>query len=1102
MVAAIVSAAISAVGAAATGATLGASLAVAGLSIVGSALNGGFRKPKAPAAFDFQTLEKDRTLVVRSSVEPRRYVYGRANVSGPLVFARTTGDKNEILHMVIPLAAHQIESVDEVYLNDRLVTDDNFGAKSDPTQSTTQREFITVNGGNPGSGIANFEVTINGTLFSTPTLNTGNNLADVINMVNNLYNEIVGDAGYAGENYTVSTQLMRQTEDNELSHIMIEGKNPTDPFEVTSVPQGFGNRLSTDTMYAHQTASNQVVGWTFWPTGKPPQDPPAYTPPPDPGEGDQFYESEFVRINVHLGEDDQLADGNLVSEVAEWTSNHRLRGIAYMYLRIKYDEDRFATGVPNVKAVIKGKNDIFDPRTSTTGYTTNPALCMRDYVSSEYGLNMSSAEIDDTSFIAAANVCDEQVAIDVGGTLQDRYQMNGTFQVDLRPFDIMEDIASAMAGAFYSSQGKYVCLAGAYRTPTVSLDEDDLRGPLEVTSNTPRASLYNAMKGVYANPNDDWQPVDFPPVTNSTYETQDGSERIYKDIELPFTIDPIMAQRIAKLHLEKSRQGITVSFPCKDTAIELRPWDTVNLTIDKYGWTNKVFRVEDVTYQPAGGMDLLLQEESSASYDWAYGDATTVDPAPDTDLNNPFEQPPAPTGLTVEEELYQTNPTSGVKSRAVLTWTAPTGVTVLGYEAGWKLAADPETSWVDTNTALTRQEFNDTQLDTYDFRVRAINSLGIKSDWAYLRTDLQGLLDPPGDVQNFTLIRNGSNADLSWDLSTDLDVLIGGNVKLRYSVDTSATWGSAQDLALVPGNATQTSQNLFAGVYFAKFVDASGVESENAAAIITDTSNVINQNVVANLPQDPDFDGALTNMSYDAGNQEICLDGSGLFEAASGDFDDFPGVFDAAGGFATSGQYVYDVSGVDYFDLGAVYTSKLIQSVVYRVDDPNNLFDLATGQFDSRTGLFDNVDPSDGNVQVQHRLTNDDPTGSPTWSAWAATGLGDYTFRAAQFRAVVTSTDSTKQVCVEELDMQIDMQDRVAAQDGVSIPAIGTTITFSNAFYNVPSVGITINSGSAGDTPVLTNVTTDGFDIQLFDTSNVAVARNVNWVAVGYGFKT
>ena len=165
MVAAIVSAAISAVGAAATGATLGASLAVAGLSIVGSALNGGFRKPKAPAAFDFQTLEKDRTLVVRSSVEPRRYVYGRASVSGPLVFARTTGDKNEILHMVIPLAAHQIESVDEVYLNDRLVTDDNFGAKSDPTQSTQQREFITVNGGNPGSGIANFEVTINARYF-------------------------------------------------------------------------------------------------------------------------------------------------------------------------------------------------------------------------------------------------------------------------------------------------------------------------------------------------------------------------------------------------------------------------------------------------------------------------------------------------------------------------------------------------------------------------------------------------------------------------------------------------------------------------------------------------------------------------------------------------------------------------------------------------------------------------------------------------------------------------------------------------------------------------------------------------------------------------
>ena len=72
-----------------------------------------------------------------------------------------------------------------------------------------------------------------------------------------------------------------------------------------------------------------------------------------------------ARIKKHLGFDDQLADANLVSDVTQWTTNHRLRGRAYLYVRLDFDSDIYPNGVPNVTAEIKGKK-LFDIRQAST----------------------------------------------------------------------------------------------------------------------------------------------------------------------------------------------------------------------------------------------------------------------------------------------------------------------------------------------------------------------------------------------------------------------------------------------------------------------------------------------------------------------------------------------------------------------------------------------------------------------------------------------------------------------------------------------------------------------------------------------------------------
>jgi hypothetical protein len=67
-----------------------------------------------------------------------------------------------------------------------------------------------------------------------------------------------------------------------------------------------------------------------------------------------------------------------VAEVADWTSDHRLRGIAYLYVRLAFLNAHFKQ-VPQVSAIVRGKK-LTDTRTGQTVYSPNPALIARDYL--------------------------------------------------------------------------------------------------------------------------------------------------------------------------------------------------------------------------------------------------------------------------------------------------------------------------------------------------------------------------------------------------------------------------------------------------------------------------------------------------------------------------------------------------------------------------------------------------------------------------------------------------------------------------------------------------------------------------------------------------
>ncbi|MFD2101870.1 phage tail protein [Tabrizicola soli] len=280
---------------------------------------------------------------------------------------------------------------------------------------------------------------------------------------------------------------------------------------------------------------------------------------------------------------------------AKWTAAHRLAGAA-LYLRLTYDPDAFPGGIPNITVDIEGKDDVLDPRSGTRGYSENPALCLADYLAHPaYGLGAGIGAADGVeraSLIEAANICDEIVHLASGG-VERRYSCNGVVSLAETPKTIIEGLLSAMAGRVAVQGGSWRIHAGAYRLPEVTLGADDVRaGGLVLATRVSQSENFNAVRGQFVSPENDWQPDDFPAYASEAYLAEDGGERKWRDISLPFTISAATAQRLAKIELERARRQMTVKLAGKLAAWRAGVGETVMLSYARWGFAAKPFEVQ------------------------------------------------------------------------------------------------------------------------------------------------------------------------------------------------------------------------------------------------------------------------------------------------------------------------------------------------------------------------------------------------------------------------------------------------------------------------------------------------------------------------------
>jgi len=803
-----------------------------------------------------------------------------------------------------------------------------------------------------------------------------------------------------------------------------------------------------------------------------------------------------LRINKHLGSSSQSADADLVSEDSAWTVNHTARGVAYIYIRAEFDTSVFPQGLPIFSAIVKGKK-VFDPRSSATAWSANAALCLRDYLISDYGLGVSEAtEINNTIFSAAANVCDENVTLSAGGT-EKRYTVNGSFVTALPPDDVITDLVASMAGTIFYSQGQWGVKAGEFTSSVLALTEDDLRSNLQVNTRNSRRDNFNAVSGMFAGAETDYQPSDFPPITSSVFETVDGGERVIQDIPLPFTNTSSMAQRIAKIALYKNREQLTLSGTFGLRALQLQIGDIISLTNTRLGFSSKTFEVADwrfgISQDKALEVTMTLREISSAVYDWS-AEETAFD-LNATTLPSATQVPTV--GLGVDFDLRVVN-------------QAAVGVLIIDVTANEPFAVEFEAQYKrtsDTNYISVGKQrnglFEVTGLgdDQYDVRARAFNSFGAAGPFTTTAgQQLTAFASPPDNVTNFTGNVTGSALNLSWTPVSNADL---SHYKVRFSSETSgASYQNAVDIVdkiARPANTAVVPAKT--GTYFIKAVDKIGGVSAAAASfvVLVDPNNVENFNAIQTIQEDPVFAGARSNVVVleDSEGDYLALDTVDQFDSGTGNFDDGLGLFDGFSGTVTSGTYDFNTT----VDFGEVYTSRIYPK--FKVDylDYVNDFDSATGLFDARLGDFDG-DPAQFDVtsaRFELRHTNDDPSGSPTYTAYQPFIVADITARAMQFRCILECTNGAASPAIRELRAEIDMPERT--QSEVDITFTGTkSVTFPTKFKGVPAIGLSLANLADGERYVITNKTRAGFDIEVFSGGSTSTnSVTLDYVAKGFG---
>ncbi|CAH1387014.1 phage tail protein [Candidatus Nitrotoga sp. M5] len=748
-----------------------------------------------------------------------------------------------------------------------------------------------------------------------------------------------------------------------------------------------------------------------------------------------------VTATHYTGAPGQTADATLIAAFAAMgiTYADTLDGIAYSVFQVPVD---VSSGLPQFAAEIKGF-EVYDPRTLTTAWSDNPALCLADFIASaSYGLNRTT---DSASVEDAADECDEVVGANARRRLNLVIDKVATTRQHL-------EALRAYAGCFIVETGGNLKLVPdrPRATDHTVTGSDIMFGSLKLS----RLGVQDVPTVVDVR----WTDTSVTPwIERSAIAYADGviagtTPRRESQISLPGIHLYSQAYREAVERLNHfALEDLEAEWTGFDEASAILPGHIVSLT-HPVGLTAKLMRVVDATAVSAGRWRIKAREYDPA----AYSDDVVSEPTySDTSLPSPAN-PDAVTGLVLTEEVYQmANGTWTTRIKAE--WDAADypyirHYRVEVYQLGELIySGTPETPIYRTPPVQ--------ELVAYVVKVSVVSTIGAVGTVAQADIDILGKYLVPSDVPELTVFEAGGSVYMAWNPAVDVDIW---RYEIRYGI-VSGDWESATLLDRV--DALRLTTNTIATgtwVAYVKALDSVGLYS-NAAASATFT---VTSDAAAFLVDTYNSDTpTLTNMAeydlFDGVRNWVTEDGVAFATKCSANLD-------------------------TYTDPLATYHSSLTSEWLGESAD----FGLLVGG--QWTGTA-SVSALNGSIASSMGFSDDGTT-------WAyQSGLSHrISSRFARLKHQALTT-STLKASVPTQSIRLDAVPREEVGASTSSASGPITITLDNVYVAVKRIIITPEGTTARsstyDNIVMSSPTT--FDVYIFNDAGVKIASPFRWAFQG-----
>lgn len=482
--------------------------------------------------------------------------------------------------------------------------------------------------------------------------------------------------------------------------------------------------------------------------------------------GDKFHYELFT------GSSTQTVCSTLHEAIPDW--NDPKKNTAYIYVRLEYDSNLFS-GLPDVTMIIDGMKDIYDPETEITGFTRNPALIARDFMTRRRGgMGISADRIDDDFTIEAKNYCEEK------GWLCDLVLNDSTVASDM-----LESILITFRGSVLFSSDCYKIKFSDidFESPVLEVDDDlivESNGETTLTITQP--SIFDTPNAVilkWTNPEKKYTSDEYQ-LADLNLQSSDGYVREENYNVLGMT-DNANVIKMANYFLERARINKTASFSAHPLLAQIEPHDLITVSHRRPGWYSKIMRATSVSLDFDGNVALSLIEEDALIYDDSYN--LVEHTFYDTNLPNPSDPVPPVSNVSISEEIYFFRGRSF--TRLIVSWNPPLNYPWFDFVDVWVNIG--EAGWKYQTTARAEYMIDPVQEgEIYNVKLVSNSIWGTKEDFETAMSvshTVSGSTGLPPDVTGLTALASGDTISIFADRHDNPDIAF-------YEVRIGASWNA------------------------------------------------------------------------------------------------------------------------------------------------------------------------------------------------------------------------------------------------------------------------------------------------------------------------